>query len=928
MGFEIGKNVQSSDVTLKQLQEQFKKEKDKDSIVNIFNKFNTNQTANADGEQVLDQTEQAAMMAFFKQVAGGKKDDTKDTKVSRSDVRNFKKNNKGNDFAKGLSYKGMKKMMSSFDATVNNTPNDNQTITYSNEANSGVRTIKIGDKEYKIDENNQVTDADGVKYEYENGQLQKIQNGNTTTSFKEGKRNTDVKTENGVTTTTTYNAQGNYKKSETVADTTNNTTTETEYGQKNIPARQTVTSHGGKLKTITYFMPDGKNARIKETTDKTTEGQTVVTTDSGGTRKVKTTKTNQSDYSKEENFTLAQDGTATRTTSTEKNNGVTTKTDYKKKKRTIADTKNNTDTEITFNSFDEKSGDITEKERTVTDKTHHSRTTINAGSKTKIIETLDDNNKTVKRTATIDTAKHTATIEVNGKKIKLNTDSQGNILANAKFTGSRMETVGEAAIRLGYAKDSEEYKTIVKANGGADARIAPGKGIKISQSVKNINKINLETAEVDANAQVKAHKAHQAKVVAEKQAKAKLATINERIKNSNTRAAELAKNIPGAKGGVRQTYATAKHKVYCDNLYNISNQGYQKNKAQGDWQQHYVYNPITDKMVPLESVMDNNKQLKNAKVMYITENGYARLTDGRTIHISFDNFDNQMTKYVETLQTNYEASVEDLNKDAALSRANMEKAKAEAKQAEEEKNIEKATPADTGYINIPGRQLKVQGRIYNNGNNYLYKDTESGTKMDADAVLSINGNKYLFKHNSHSRTLDYYDIQGRRTSFQNEEHQIMTKDGLFDVNGTGYNSSPITLEAYGSNGDLNGYTIAKITGTDGQPHVVFKNGDTCYDANKLLTTGKKVQVPEFTEEYRMAHRENAPSNITYQYDSYGNVHASINGKKYTAFGGSNKTEETLLSELQKQIEHDYKTDNSTFAEEAISRNMRLATQQG
>ena len=30
MGFEIGKNVQSSDVTLKQLQEQFKKEKDKE----------------------------------------------------------------------------------------------------------------------------------------------------------------------------------------------------------------------------------------------------------------------------------------------------------------------------------------------------------------------------------------------------------------------------------------------------------------------------------------------------------------------------------------------------------------------------------------------------------------------------------------------------------------------------------------------------------------------------------------------------------------------------------------------------------------------------------------------------------------------------------------------------------------------------------
>lgn len=211
--------------------------------------------------------------------------------------------------------------------------------------------------------------------------------------------------------------------------------------------------------------------------------------------------------------------------------------------------------------------------------------------------------------------------------------------------------------------------------GGTDARIAPGKGIKISQSINNINKINLETAEVDSKEQVKAYKEYQAKVAAERQAKAKLATINNRIKNSNTRAAELAKNIPGAKGGVRQTYATAKHKVYCDNLYNLSNQGYQKNKKQGDWQQHYVYNPISDKMVPLESVMDNNKQLKGAKVMYITENGYATLTDGRTIHISFDNFDNQMSTYVETLKTNYEASVEDLKKDAALSRANMEKMK-------------------------------------------------------------------------------------------------------------------------------------------------------------------------------------------------------------------------------------------------------------
>ena len=854
MGFEIGKNVQSSDVTLKQLQEQFKKEKDQQSIVNIFNKFNTNQTANAEGEQVLDQTEQAAMMAFFKQVAGGKNNSSADTEVSRSDVRNFKKNNKGNDFAKGLSYKGMKKMMSSYDATVNADKSDNKEINY-NTDNSGARIIKIDGKDYRIDENNQVTDADGVKYEYdEKGQLKQIKNNNTTTSFEKGVKKQDVKTENGVTTTTTYNEQGNYKKSETVADKANDTTTVTQYGQKNIPAKQTVTSNGGKLEKVTSYMPDGKTASKTVTTDKRTEGQTVVTTDSGRTRNVKTTKADQPNYSKEENFTLAQDGSTTRTNSTEINNGVTTKTDYKKKTRTIADTKNNTDTEITFSSFDEKSGDITEAKRIVTDKTNHSRTTTNAGSDLTTIETLDNNNKTVKRTTTIDKKTGTSTIESNGKKVKLKADKDGNIIANGKFLGTRMETVGEAAIRLGYAKDSEEYKAIVKANGGANAKIAPGKGITISQSAKNINKINLETAEVDANAQVKAHKAHQAKVAAERQAKAKPATINENIKNSNTRAAELAKNIPGAKGGVRQTYATAKHKVYCDNLYNISNQGYQKNKAQGDWQQHYVYNPITDSMVPLESVMDNNKKLNGAKVMYITENGYATLTDGRTIHISFDNFDNQMSTYVETLQTNYEASVEELNKDAALSRANMENMKTvdgqdiERTDADEVENKPQINTTVTEYNSNYTSSYETVGIKYND-KNYISLEGGTATSLDADAILHMNGARYTIKRNDgviFDTTMDYYNIRGKRDIGQNNDQQLIDSDGYFDVNSQAfdYNRDKIYLDAHGDNingAKFDGCQISKIQDTTGKWRVVIEKDGVYYDMNKLLH-GKEVTV--------------------------------------------------------------------------------------
>lgn len=585
MGFEIGKNVQSSDVTLKQLQEQFKKEKDKNSIVNIFNKFNTNQTANAEGEQVLDQTEQAAMMAFFKQVAGGKKDSSIDTEVSRSDVRNFKKNNKGDKFAKDLSYKDMKKMMSAFDTTINQDGTDNKEIRY-NTNNSGVRIIKVDGKDYRIDENNQVTDADGVKYEYKDGQLQKIQNGNTTTSFEEGRRKQDVKTEEGVTTTTTYNGDGNYKASETVI------------------------SDGGKLEKVISYMPNSENVSQTVTTDKRTEGQTVTTTDSGRTRNVTTTKTNQPDYEKQENFDLAPDGTPTRTTSTEKSNGVTTKTDYKKKTRTIADTKNNTDTEITFSSFDEKSGDITVAKTVVTDKTNHSRITTNAGSKTKIIETLDNNNKTVKRTATIDTEKHTATIEVNGKKITLNTDSQGNILANAKFTGSRMETVGEAAIRLGYAKDSEEYNAIVKANGGnAKKGIKPGGHIKLPSNANTTTGLNTDNAVVDAKAEKRKWVNHQ---------------ISIREANRAKYAQKAYDRYNKAHGDtLRETWATKSLQIYCE-------KGDDKTNGKG-YVQHKIYDATSNTLVNLEKYLHLGK---DEHVKRITEDGSAILTNGKTVKIN------------------------------------------------------------------------------------------------------------------------------------------------------------------------------------------------------------------------------------------------------------------------------------------------------
>lgn len=373
---------------------------------------------------------------------------------------------------------------------------------------------------------------------------------------------------------------------------------------------ETVIRHGGKLKTVTKYMPDGKNVYEKETTDNTTEGQTVITTDSGRTRKVKTTKTNPPDYEKQENFDLAQDGTPTRTTSTEKSNGVTTKTDYKKKTRTIADTKNNTDTEITFSSFYEKSGDITVAKTVVTDKTNHSRITTNTDSKTKIIETLDNNNKTVKRTATIDTEKHTATIEVNGKKITLNTDSQGNILANAKFTGSRMETVGEAAIRLGYAKDSEEYNAIVKANGrNAKKGIKPGGHIKLPSNANTTTGLNTDNAVVDAKAEKRKWVNHQISIRETNRAKYAQKAYDRYNKTHGDT--------------LRETWATKSLQIYCE-------KGDDKTNGKG-YVQHKIYDATSNTLVNLEKYLNLGK---DEHVKRITEDGSAILTNGKTVKIN------------------------------------------------------------------------------------------------------------------------------------------------------------------------------------------------------------------------------------------------------------------------------------------------------
>jgi len=865
MGFEIGNKVKSGEITLKDLEKQYEGKVEKSKLSNIFNQFNTNQTANASGEQVLDQTEQMAMMSFFKEIAGGKKGDSTDTEISRKDLKHFKKAHKGSADAavvQNVGYKDLKKIAGAFSGAADG-DNSVEVNGYEQGSDGEVTSVTVDGKKYTVDKDNHLVDGNGVKYEYKDGKLTKIQNGNETTDFNNGVRHQTTKTENGKSTTTTYQADGNTRKQQVVADSNAHKTTTTNYRADGKTVSDTVVDdQQAKTKTTTTFLPDGKT-KLRE-----------VVVDSSNTEDPKTTTTNYN----------TQGGLVKRTISSKSEN---VNIDYSTKQRTT--TRGDVVTVQDFNSFDNTTGNIENSAITktvTTDKKNHTRTTersAEAGVKT--VEFLDDNNNNVNRTVKTDSKNHTATFTSGGKTVTLKTDKNGNVIANRRFTGTRYETVGETVIRLGYKKDSPEYNAIVKANGGAGKH---GVKVKIPANLNNLKGLNLDTANVDASAELKKYRAYQEKVQAEriaaanaKVAAAELQTINQRIANAPNRAKELAKQIRSY-GGVRQTYATANHKVYCDNFYSVKvNSKYVNHSADagtGNWQQHWVYNPISDSMVRLEEVMDNKNKLNGAHVKYITESGYATLTDGRTIKIDFKNFDNQMkqkvtsltTKYYETEKEKKEAAAA-LAKDAAESRKNMpkmkdvdgneiastpsEKAKAEAaaqaqSQAANEASYSKAqfNTSVSEWNSNYSQQYNTTGIKYSSGN---YISLEGGpSSADADAIMHLGGARYTIKRDDgiiSDTVMDYYNITGQRTVGQSQEQHIIGSDGYFNPHSSGfrYGADQIYLEAHGTNSngaEFDGCPISSLQDTNGRWRVVIEKDNTYYDLNKLLDTNQKVVV--------------------------------------------------------------------------------------
>lgn len=616
MGFEIGKKVQSGDITLDQLTQKLQDVKLQQKAATIFKQFNTNRTANEAGQQVLDTTEQVALMSFFKEIAGGKKSDSKDTNLGRGDLRHFKKNHNGDNnafsFIQDLGYGDMKKIMSAFTGVVEADDSDNQTIGSWEQKDGQVNKVTIGDKDYTINPDNTVSDADGVTYKYENGKLTEKKDGNTTTTFNEGVRA-------GETTTTPIIIVGD--KTYDVVDgkvTIGNQTCEVENGKVKINEKeyvvqtqeskttykkdgntidQTVVSDPNTV-TTTKYRDDGSTMDFKKVEDKKTKTTTTTYYQPDGKNKLrevtvdpsKTTTTNYTSQSGLVNRTI-QEGEKTTTIN------------YGQRTQTI--TQGDVETVETFKNFDPKNGSVASdnfniSKRVVTNKKDHTRTTTEpSANQASTIELLDDNNSTVQRKVTFENGE--AKITVGGKTITLFTDSYGNILGNRKCKGLRMETVEEAVVRLGYKKGSEEYKAIIAANKG-------NKGaIKIpAKVVANLRGLNTDTAVVDAAAE-------------RRQLNRNIVAHREQNRASYGQQAFNTYNKKHPKAKLRGTWASTSKQVYCTEDANIGGKGYN---------QHYIYDAASNGLVKLESYLNLRK---GQYVDRITEDGHARIQPGNKL---------------------------------------------------------------------------------------------------------------------------------------------------------------------------------------------------------------------------------------------------------------------------------------------------------
>lgn len=599
MGFEIGKNVQSGDVTYSELKAKLGDKFDESKLKSVFNQFNTNATANDNGEQVLDQSEQIAMMSFFKEIAGGKKGKADDTKLGRGDLRHYKKAHKGDanmSFVQNLGYKDMKKIMQAFTGVVEADSTDNMEIEGYEQKDGEVTSVTIKDKKYTIDKDNRLTDADGVKYEYKDGKLSKVTDVNKSTTFNNGVRHQEVKTgEDGSTTETTYQADGRTLQQTVVNDKTNNKTTKTNYNDKGVKTDDEVVDNNANTTTTTNYRSDGntKSSVIVENRTNKTKTTTNFQTD-GKTKARETVEDNSNPQSPKKTVTNYNvQGGLTNRTITEGNK--TTKIDYSTKTRTT--TGGDIETVENFSNFNTNTGEVgTVTKKVETNKKDHTRTTTEPSKPhVKTVELLDENNKTVQRTVKIDTSAKTATFTSGGKTITLQTDSQGNIISNRKCKGLRMENLEEAVTRLGFTKGSAEYNAILAANKNNNG------AIKIPKDIANLRGLNLNNAVVDAQAEKRKLNAN---------------IVNHRETNRKTYGEKAfnAYNNSHSDAKLRTTWASDSMQVYCT-----------ENTNENGYNQHMIYDAKSNSLVKLELYL---KLGEGQYVDRITEDGHARVQPG------------------------------------------------------------------------------------------------------------------------------------------------------------------------------------------------------------------------------------------------------------------------------------------------------------
>lgn len=574
MGFDIGQNIQSSGITLDEFKKNIKKEKLKQKAESIFNKFNQNLKTNENGQQVLDKSEQANLMAFFKRIAGT---ETEDTSISHKDIKNAKKEGIIDD---NISYSDMKKIMKSYLATLNeNGTEDDLNLTFG-ENNQITASDDNSSTQYNINDNLQLTsetttengkETNSTTYTYNNNTLNTIEStditeGGSVTTTDDVNGNTEKEvTKNGAETVT----EDFKNKQKTVENSETGITTITKYSDNQLTTPiQTITINNNK-NVVTVDETDSEGNIV--TAEYSGNSESAISENNLTKQTIKNTKDNSTTVNE---YTAGKLTTSTQTLSDE----TVITTNYGE---------NGNKTLITENYKDGKS--------VVTNLNNHTKVTTGETADTTKTEVLNKENTDTVRTLTYNNSNNTATINETSFK----TDKDGNLISYALYNGS-YETLAQAASRLGLEEGTEAYNTFIQSNGGdAKASLRAGQQLKISQSIITDSTVNFNVESANVNRQ-------------------------EQINNWRDANPEKAAAAAAKKQGItdlRQTFATGNHKIF------YSPTGETKSRVVGQGATggtHYIYE--NGKLVNLETKF---KLDEGEHIIRVTDDGIIRTNKNR-----------------------------------------------------------------------------------------------------------------------------------------------------------------------------------------------------------------------------------------------------------------------------------------------------------